>query len=72
MQKTPVIKTLHDLGYAAEQTLVVGDMPVDIQMGKKAGVYTCGVTYGNSDRNKLIEAGADYVIDRISELFDIL
>ena len=68
----PVIKTLHDLGYAAEQTLVVGDMPVDIQMGKKAGVYTCGVTYGNSDRNKLTEAGADYVIDRISELFDIL
>ena len=68
----PVIKTLNDLAYPAEQTIVVGDMPIDIQMGKKAGVYTCGVTYGNSDRNKLIEAGADYVIDRISELFDIL
>ena len=68
----PVIKTLNDLAYTAEQTLVVGDMPIDIQMGKNAGVFTCGVTYGNSDRNKLTEAGADYIIDKISELIDIL
>ena len=68
----PVIKTLNDLSYNKEQTLVVGDMPVDILMGKNAGVYTCGVTYGNSDKDSLLEAGADYVIDGISELPDIL
>ena len=68
----PVIKTLHDLGYDKEQTLVVGDMPFDILMGKNAGVYTCGVTYGNSDRAGLLEAGADFVIDGIGELMDIL
>ena len=68
----PVIKTLNDLSYSTEQTLVIGDMPIDILMGKNAGVYTCGVTYGNSDRDSLLEAGADYVIDGISELLDIL
>ena len=68
----PVVKTLNDLSYSTEQTLVVGDMPMDILMGKNAGVYTCGVTYGNSDKDSLLEAGADYVIDGISELLDIL
>ena len=66
----PVIKTLKDLSYSPEQALVIGDMPYDIQMGKSAGVYTCGVTYGNSDRNELREAGADFIIDSISELID--
>ena len=68
----PVIKTLKDLSYSAEQTMVVGDMPVDILMGKNAGVYTCGVKYGNSDKDSLLEAGADFVIDGISELLDVL
>ncbi len=67
-----VIKTLNELSYNKEQTLVVGDMPVDILMGKNAGVYTCGVTYGNSDRDSLLEAGADFVIDSMSELLDVL
>ena len=68
----PVLKTLSDLSYAPENTLVVGDMPVDILMGKGAGVFTCGVTYGVSGVNSLIEAGADYIIDSISELPGIL
>lgn len=68
----PVIKTLHDLSYNAEQALVVGDMPFDILMGKNAGVSTCGVTYGNSDKDSLLEAGADFIIDDISELLDLL
>ena len=68
----PVLKTLSDLSYDASEALVVGDMPYDIQMGKGAGAYTCGVTYGNSDRDALTASGADYVIDRIGELLDII
>ena len=37
-----------------------------------AGVYTCGVTYGVSGKNSLLEAGADWVIDDISELLEIV
>ncbi len=68
----PVLKTLEALSVSADQALVVGDMPVDIKMGKSAGAYACGVTYGNSNREDLLAAGADYVIDNIEELLDLL
>jgi phosphoglycolate phosphatase len=67
----PVLKTMADMGFTADETLVVGDMPVDIQMGKGAGARTCAVTYGNASREELIAAGADYVIDDFSELAGI-
>lgn len=68
----PVEKTLVDLSFSAEQAMVVGDMPMDILMGKNAGVRTCGVTYGNASSETLLSAGADHVIDSISELIGIL
>ena len=67
----PVLKTMADLGYAPGETLVVGDMPVDIQMGAGAGARTCGVTYGNASRAALAAAGADLVIDDFSQLLTI-
>ena len=68
----PVLKTMADLGFQADETLVVGDMPVDILMGSRAGARTCGVTYGNSTRSELQEAGADYIIDSFSQLESLL
>lgn len=64
----PVLITLERLGRVSGNTLVVGDMPVDIAMGNGAGCATIGVTYGNSSRRELMDAGADFVIDRFSEL----
>jgi len=66
----PVLKTLIATGFNANQTLVVGDMNVDILMGKNAGVKTCGVTYGNGTKRELEEAGADYIINSIDELIE--
>ena len=68
----PVLKTLAVLGMAAEDTIVVGDMPVDIMMGASAGVTTCGVTYGNASREQLEQANADYIIDDMAELKSIV
>lgn len=68
----PVLRTMADLGYTAAETLVVGDMPVDILMGKGAGTLTCGVTYGNSSREDLVASGADFIIDGIGSLIDVL
>lgn len=67
----PVLQTLRDLGFRADETLVVGDMPVDVFMGARAGAKTVGVTYGNSNRAQLLEAGADFVLDRFSGLKDL-
>ena len=64
----PVLLTLRTLGAKAEETMVVGDMPVDVLMGKGAGAYTCAVSYGNASRTQLEEAGADFIIDDMAEL----
>ena len=64
----PVLRILTTTEFAACQTLVVGDMSVDILMGVNAGAKTCGVTYGNGTRKELERAGADYIIDCIDEL----
>lgn len=68
----PVLKTLTATGFDASQTLVVGDMNVDILMGLNAGAKTCGVTYGNGSKRELEDAGANYIIDNIDELTEIV
>ena len=47
-------------------------MNVDILMGLNAGAKTCGVTYGNGTRRDLEDAGANYIIDSIDELTEIV
>ena len=68
----PVLKTLDALHYSADEALVVGDMPFDIMMGRNAGTRTCGVTYGNASRRQLEDSGANFVIDDIWELTEII
>ena len=71
-QPEPVIKTLSAIQTSAQETLVVGDMAVDILMGANAGTKTCGVTWGNGTKEELQKAGADYIIDRMEELAGIV
>ena len=68
----PVNNILSTLRLSPSDALVVGDMPVDILMARDASVRSVGVTYGNSSREELLSAGADYVIDSISELLHIV
>lgn len=65
----PVLNILSTLNYKASQTLVVGDMNVDILMGANADTKTCGVTWGNGIKEELEQAGADYIINHIEELY---
>ena len=54
----------------AVQALIVGDGATDIEAGRSAGVITCGVTYGLGNRDDLIAANPDFLIDDLSELTD--
>ena len=67
----PVLQTLKVYGCKPEDALVVGDTWYDIEMGRRAGVRTCGVTYGNGTREELVNAGADFLIDDFGELASI-
>ena len=68
----PVLKTLAAMQFDASETLVVGDMAVDILMGANAGAKTCGVTWGNGTREELKNSGADFIINRMEELIRII
>lgn len=61
-----VLDILRHVGCRADEALVVGDTVFDIEMGRRAGAKTCGVTYGNGTRESL--ADADFLIDDFGEL----
>lgn len=62
------LEVLKRLGSDATSALMVGDTSFDLKMGRCAGCFTCGVTYGNHPRARLLEAQADYLIDSFNEL----
>lgn len=68
----PVQITLQQLNQDARETIVVGDMPVDMAMGNGAGCVTVGVTYGNSCREHLENSGATHIINSFPQLLDIV
>jgi HAD superfamily hydrolase (TIGR01509 family) len=55
-----------------EETLMVGDTDKDVEVGRNAGVRTCGVTYGSFSREQIEALMPDWIIDGISELLQIL
>ena len=57
-------KSMQDL----EDTVVIGDTVFDILMAQNAGVASVGVSYGNHSADRLIDAGADVIIDDFADL----
>lgn len=67
-----VLEVLRRMDVPAAEALVVGDMPVDIEMGRAAGVRTCGVLWGNATRDQLAAAGADFIAASMEDIVAIL
>lgn len=68
----PVNIVLEALGVPAEETVMVGDAPFDILMGRAAGCRTIAVTYGNGTAEDLQAAGADFLAGKFSEILDMI
>ncbi len=63
----------NECGVNPQHTVMVGDMAVDVLTGKNVNALaTIGVTHGFGNRESLEEAGADYIIDSLLELPEIL
>ena len=67
-----LLKVLTVLGIGPEAAMMIGDSYTDIEVGKIAGMHTCGVTYGLGDKNKLILSSPDILIDDINKLKDFI
>jgi phosphoglycolate phosphatase len=66
-----LIHALYSIGGAPQSAVMIGDHPLDIQTGRAAGVMTAGVCSGNSNRDELLRAGADWVADDCQELIEL-
>ena len=68
----PALKTLRELNIAPSEAIMVGDMPVDIAMAHNAGIRAIGVDYGNATREELEAAKADWIVDSITKILEII
>ncbi|MBD3263503.1 MAG: HAD-IA family hydrolase [Candidatus Omnitrophica bacterium] len=59
-------------GLDKKEVMIVGDMDIDVGEGKKAGIITCGVTYGIGSREDIIKSSPDFIIDGLSRLKQII
>lgn len=72
-EKADVIRcVLEQLGAAPEDTMMIGDRKFDILGAKQFGLTSVGVTFGYAAEGELEAAGADYIIDDMTKLLDLL
>lgn len=60
------------LKVSPDQTLFAGDMTIDVQTGKRAGVFTVAVTSGSSSRRQLAAEKPDRILPAIRQLRRLL
>ena len=59
---------LKKLKVSPDEAVLIGDSPVDIETGKRAGVYTCVVNYGLGLPEEIAAASPDCSVDCLSKL----
>ena len=68
---TPVLEAIRLLNESANDAVMVGDSENDINAGRRAGVQTCGVTFGFRTAEQLRESEPNVMIDRFDQLIDV-
>jgi phosphoglycolate phosphatase len=68
----PYLKAIEDFHIGPRECFVVGDEPVDMRGGKRAGTRTIGLPQGFYSREELEEAGADSIITSLSDLLSVV
>jgi pyrophosphatase PpaX len=64
----PFVTAMTQLGVRPGECFVIGDEPVDMIGGKRAGATTVGLPQGFFTRKELESAGADHILDSLSQL----
>jgi phosphoglycolate phosphatase len=64
--------TLEVLGVFPKEVAMVGDHPMDIKIGKDIGTWTIGVLTGYSTTDELQKVGANFILDKASDITSIL
>lgn len=70
---TDALMALDVLGSVPSETAFIGDTSVDVETGRNMNARLCvGVSWGFREREELVSAGADAVVDNADELLSVL
>ena len=67
-----VSRSLSDLGFSPDEAVLVGDMRVDLDTARNAGIPFYAVATGSDSREELAAAGPDRLLDRFEDLLSLL
>ena len=68
-----LLKICDEITVSPSRVVMVGDTEEDIGAGKAAGVaFTIGITHGFGSRAVLEGAGADHIVDHLSEILPLV
>ena len=67
-----VIRAMKQLGADPYSTLVIGDSPADIMMGRAAGTRTAAAMWGGSSRELLLAASPDFTLEAPRDLLNAI
>ncbi|MCG9758606.1 MULTISPECIES: HAD family hydrolase [Pseudoalteromonas] len=67
-----LLQILTELGVDAEDTVMVGDSIIDMDLASNAGVDAIGVTLGVASRDELSQTSAAHICDNYQDLSDLL
>ena len=68
----PVLYAAEHLGLSPEVCVMVGDTPVDVLSGRRAGAWTIGVLCGFGEEAELWRAGAHLVLASTADLLGMM
>jgi len=63
---------LNKLGGSPQNTIMIGDHPLDIMTGRNVGTWTCGVLTGHCQKIDFIGAGADLILSQAADIIPFL
>ncbi len=68
----PLLETANLLNVAPENAWMIGDSINDISAGKNAGFKTIAVSYGYAGQHSMADLNADYTVNAMSEIVDLI
>lgn len=72
MDKRQQIRQLIRNGIVGDSAIMVGDRAMDIDAGKSNALASAGVLWGFGERNELVNADPDYILEEPAELLHLL
>jgi len=67
-----VLRAMRWLGVEARSTLVIGDSPADILMGRAAGAQTAAALWGGASPERLLAQAPDFALESPHHLLEML